>query len=50
MSEDPELDAKIQDCCATGVRLAGDMAQQICKAKELAAGIGAGLDLNKLMF
>jgi hypothetical protein len=44
MSEDPELDAKIQDCCAMGDRLARDTAQEICKRKE--ALLKAALEYN----
>ena len=44
MSEDPELDAKIQDCCTTGDRLARDAAQEICKRKE--ALLKAALEYN----
>ncbi len=44
MSEDPELDTKIQDCCATGDRLARDAAQEICKRKE--ALLKAALEYN----
>jgi hypothetical protein len=44
MSEDPELDAKIRDCCATGDQLARDAAQEICKRKE--ALLKAALEYN----
>jgi hypothetical protein len=44
MSEDPERDAKIQDCCATGDQLARDAAQEICKRKE--ALLKAALEYN----
>ena len=44
MSEDPELEAKIQDCCAMGDQLAKDTAQEICKRKD--ALLKAALEHN----
>ena len=46
MVDDPELDEKIQDCCAMGDGLTRDTAPEICMRKE--ALLKAALEYNAL--